>query len=194
MKTQLSPAAFALSLVQIRKMIRETPRVRDRVIIKILAGTGIRRQELAELKISDVDFKNLNLRVVGKYGKVRLVPISGALAGDIAAYIKPRRRGYLFPVVRRDAQANKFLSPRQITKIVEDAAAREKLKSSLSNYLKIGPHALRHSYARRAKDAGVPLEALQNILGHESFKTTMDTYGRMGYEQIAGSIQEVDFI
>jgi integrase len=156
-------------------------RWRDRCVLKILAQTGLRRAEVAHLDVRDVDLPGRRLLVVrGKMGRDRLVPISADLAGDLEQLIGRRTRGPVFASDRR-----RGLSIRQVSRIVADAGLRAGVTSPYPHARALNPHIFRHTFARRWKDAGMPVESLSRILGHGSVATTLDLYGTRSADEVA---------
>ena len=140
---------------------------RNQLIIELFYFTGIRRQELINLKIADVDFYLKQIKVLGKGGKERILPISDALAQRINEYLEVKNdqidsvEDCLF-LTKRGSR----LYPKLIYNIV---------KSNLSNCPgneKKSPHVLRHSFATHLLDGGADLNAVKELLGHSSLAAT----------------------
>lgn len=139
---------------------------RDALILRMLYETGVRRSELVGLKESAVDFGALTLKVLGKRNKERLIPIEKELAHNISDYIALKRETmpgeeWLF-VGRRGGQ----MTPAQVYNTVK------KYMTALSNADRISPHVFRHSFATHILSEGGDLEAIRQLLGHESLSTT----------------------
>ena len=139
---------------------------RDRLMLRMLYETGIRRAELTGLKESSVDLSALTLKVLGKRNKERVIPIESELAHNISEYLalKHQTMGvseWLF--VNRHGQ--------QMTGDGVYAAVK-KYMSLLSNADRISPHVFRHSFATHILDEGGNIRAIQELLGHESLATT----------------------
>lgn len=139
---------------------------RDRLMLRLLYETGIRRSELAGLRVGDVDFSSLTIKVLGKRNKERLIPIESELAHNISQYLalKEQEKGaseWLF-VGRKG---------RQIT--VQDIYNTvKKYMSSLSNADRISPHVFRHSFATHILNEGGNIQAIKELLGHADLATT----------------------
>lgn len=139
---------------------------RDRLMLRLLYETGIRRSELAGLRVSDVDFSSLTIKVLGKRNKERLIPIESELAHNISEYLalKEQEKGaseWLF-VGRKG---------RQIT--VQDIYNTvKKYMSLLSNADRISPHVFRHSFATHILNEGGNIQAIKELLGHADLATT----------------------
>ncbi|MFS0396158.1 tyrosine-type recombinase/integrase [Corynebacterium striatum] len=124
---------------------------REQLMIELMAYGGLRRGEVARVKGSDV--QGQWLRVEGKGGHVRLVPLPPHLARRIAAH----GTGWLFP-----GQINGHLSPRRVTELVGEVLPAG-----------VTPHALRHRFATRVYAQSGDIVALSMLLGHAKLDTTM---------------------
>jgi len=145
---------------------------RDRALLEVLYGCGVRASELAGLDLRDVDVAEGLLRVFGKGSKERVVPISGAAAAALSDYLAHGR-----PFLRTKSGAHRqdpdavFLNARggRLTRVTVHALVR--------TYggrvgLKLHPHTLRHSFATHMLEGGADLRALQEMLGHADISTT----------------------
>jgi integrase/recombinase XerC len=137
--------------------------VRDRAIIELLYGSGIRRAELAGLDLDDVDLGDRVARVTGKGNKSRMVPLTEAAAMAMRSYLtvrpgSPDRAFFL----SRDAHR---LGLRQVWQIVKDYAHQ-------SGIDRASTHAMRHSFATHFIEGGGDLSTLQKLLGHANISTT----------------------
>jgi site-specific recombinase XerD len=166
-------------LVQFRDLDlsqRRYPR-RDRAILEILYGCGLRATELATLQLANVNLEERILRVVGKGNKTRLVPIGRTACAAIEDYIKHERsrfttatqrgkpakpRPELFPSQRR----GKTLTYVRIWQLVKELAALAGFEKS------IYPHLFRHSFATHLLENGCDLRVIQELLGHADISTT----------------------
>jgi integrase/recombinase XerD len=148
---------------------------RDRAMVEVLYGTGVRISELVGLSLSGVDRETRFLKVFGKGAKERLVPI-GRLADEaLGAYLSPGGRDLLSPErwARRDDADAVFLNTRGgrlsrqgAWQIVRRHGERAGLGDRLS------PHVLRHSCATHMLDRGADIRYVQELLGHASLTTT----------------------
>jgi integrase/recombinase XerC len=188
-KQQLRPGQYVLKPDEIRRLIDLTPGYRDRLILRLLAYGGLRRGEISALDADMVDRKAKRLHVRGKGNKVRFVPLQPDLFNDLVHFIG-KSTGKVFPGKFRPGAG---LLPQQINKIVAAAGIRAGIKNPNPSRKKLNPHILRHSYARRLKDLGLPMETIKNILGHESIKTTMDVYGQESVDDIEKKFNELIF-
>ncbi|MDT4966505.1 MAG: integrase/recombinase XerC [Acidobacteriota bacterium] len=157
----------------------ETPEVgtdlgkRDRAILELLYGTGVRVSELTKLDMSDVDFKEKLVRVTGKRRKQRIVPFGDPALDALQSYLAVRG-AFLqnAPLEVRDSPAI-FLNY-QGTRITTRSVGRmvDKYIGICAGIHNISPHALRHSFATHLLDSGADLRDIQELLGHARLSTT----------------------
>jgi integrase/recombinase XerC len=138
------------------------------IIVELLYATGMRRSELAQLKLADVDFSRSVLKVVGKGNKVRLAPVASYLSDMLRRFIEVRKE--TFPAAP-DPQLllsvkGVPLSPESIYAIVR------KYLALVSGAAQLGPHTLRHSFATHLSDHGADLNAIRELLGHSNLAAT----------------------
>lgn len=185
---------FHLTEEQIRILIKHTEKLRDKVIVKLLAYCGLRRFELAKIKLEDIDFETNKIQILGKKNIHRLATIfSDQLAEDLKLYIhyvlNSPKTGYLFPAVS-SLNTKGHITPTEINRIVAKAGHRAQLYNPIPELKNINPHILRHSCARILKDRGLSLEVVQKVLGHLSYKTTMDLYGTKSIGEMDKELKE----
>ena len=186
-KQQLKDSEYHLSPRDIKKVINAPERFRDRCILKTFAQTAIRRFELANLDIRDVDFaRKLFYIREGKGGKGRTIPLSEDLLGDLRYHIARRKRGPVFTNPRGEK-----LTLRQVNRIVAQAGNRAGVDNPNPNYKNVTCHLFRHSFAREWKRKGGSIESLSKILGHTSIKTTLDEYGTEDLEEVQANYERV---
>lgn len=144
--------------------------LRNRAMFETLYGSGIRVSELTGLDVQDVDEASGCVRVLGKGGKERIVPIGKTAMDRIAVY---RDRLYQHTGIDRITPGPLFLNKnngrltsRSVGRILEDLIRRCSLASPIS------PHGIRHSFATHMLDAGADLRMVQELLGHKSLSTT----------------------
>ena len=189
-----SRSQFHLSEEQIKQLIKHTDKLRDKVIIKLLAYCRLRRFELAKIKISDVNLETNKISIRGKKNIDRLATMfSDQLIEDLKIYMQyilnNAKQGYLFPAVS-SLNDKEHITPTQINRIVAKAGHRAQLNNPIPELKNINPHILRHSCARILKDRGLSLEVVQRVLGHLSFKTTMDLYGTKSISEMDDELKE----
>jgi integrase/recombinase XerC len=142
--------------------------VRDKLIIELFYSTGIRRIELVDLKLKDIDFSNKNLKVLGKRNKERFVPLLELVLQSLNTYLEYRNT--LENIVDSDAL---FLTKNGV-KIYETLVYRiiNEYFSLASSKVKKSPHILRHSFATHLLNQGADLNAVKELLGHSSLAAT----------------------
>jgi integrase/recombinase XerD len=153
----------------------DPPARRDRAILEVLYGTGLRISELVGLSLGDVDIEGGLLRALGKGSKERIVPLLGHGATAMGDWLAPSGRGGMVPARwarRGDAEAV-FLNARggRLTRqgawgIIRSHGDRVGLRDRLT------PHVLRHSCATHLLDHGADIRVVQELLGHASISTT----------------------
>ena len=138
---------------------------RDRVVVLILYGCGLRTHELCALDISHVDIDRQELQVLTAKGdKPRTVPIPTAVFTELLAYLHERggKRGPLF----RTHHKRRRISNKDASAIVKRAAVKAKLSTQVT------PKTLRHSFATHLMDRGVDIGIIASLMGHRSPKET----------------------
>ena len=158
---------------------------RNRAIIEVLYGCGLRVSELINLKISDLFFDDGFIRVIGKGNKQRLVPISDYTIKYINLY-KETIRNHL--VIQTGFEDFLFLNRRgkNLTRVMIFTIVKE--LSIIAGVKKtISPHTFRHSFATHLLKNGADLRAIQLMLGHESITTT-EIYTHVDQEFIRDAI------
>ena len=194
MKKVVSRSQFHLTPNQVKILIKHTEKLRDKIIIKLLAYCGLRRFELAKIKIEEIEFNTNKIRILGKKKIDRLATLfSDQLVEDLKLYItyvlNNKKQGYLFPAVS-SLNENEHITPTQINRVVAKAGKRAQLENPHPDLKNINPHILRHSCARILKDKGLSLEVVQKVLGHLSYKTTMDLYGTKSISEMDDELKE----
>ncbi|GGG54378.1 tyrosine-type recombinase/integrase [Bizionia arctica] len=142
--------------------------VRDKLIIELFYSTGIRRIELVELKLKDVDFSNQTLKVLGKRNKERLVPLINSVLHTLKSYLKYRSE------LENVANPEVLFLTQKGVKIYETLVYRiiNEYFSLASSKVKKSPHILRHSFATHLLNQGADLNAVKELLGHSSLAAT----------------------
>jgi len=189
-KMNNSNAPFALKPAEIKKLIFACNTLRERIIIKLMAYSGLRREEVANLKIEKIDWERNRISFIGKNRLHGTVPVSPDLMQDIQFYLTGRVEGPVFPS-RKNGKKNPICLV-QVNRIVSEVGKRAKIENPnpKSKTKHVTPHLLRHSFARMAKDAGLTVESVQKLLRHRSYVTTMDLYGTMSFEDVQEKYEE----
>ena len=181
-----------LSLIEIDKLISAIDLSskhgeRNRAILEMLYSCGLRVSELVNLKLSNVNFKNSYLKVIGKGHKERLAPIGSKALKYLNVYVNEVRshktivngnEDFVF-INNRGAKLSRVM----IFLIIQN------LKQKIGLNKKIGPHTFRHSFATHLIEGGANLRAVQEMLGHESITTT-EIYTHLDNDYLRSNIIE----
>lgn len=157
----------ALTREEVRKLLSVIPptRRRDRLIVLLLYGAGLRVSELCNLKKRDVDLEN-GLIIVrgGKGAKDRVVPIPGFLSAEVESYLQTRSDSSEYLLVEERRKDKDRLSPKTVWYLLRKYGERAGVE--------VTPHRLRHSFATHMLESGVDIRAIQELLGHSNLSTT----------------------
>jgi integrase/recombinase XerC len=136
---------------------------RDKLILQMFYYTGMRRSELINLKISDIDLYNQTIRVLGKRNKERIIPAHPKLINSIKQYLKENnnKTDYLF-----ETDKQKPLNPRVVYSIVK------KYLEQVTTIKNKSPHTIRHTFATHMLNNGADLNSIKEILGHANLAAT----------------------
>lgn len=144
--------------------------LRDRALLEMLYGCGLRRSEVSTLRYGDIDRHNSTIQVMGKGKKARRLPYGAAVRQAIAAYDAVRLSDF---VGERHQHSPYFL------RISGSAIKPTDVYIVVRRYLRkicslpsVGPHTLRHTFATHLLDNGAELNAIKDLLGHESLAAT----------------------
>jgi integrase/recombinase XerD len=158
---------------------------RNKAILEVLYGCGLRVSELTELKLSNLYLDIEFVKVTGKGSKERLVPIGGSAIKALKIWIEQVR---VHVPIKKGEEDMVFLNRRgsrlsrmYIFMVIKDLAQIIGLKKSIS------PHTFRHSFATHLVEGGADLRAVQEMLGHESITTT-EIYTHLDREYLKGTI------
>ncbi|MCR5114946.1 MAG: site-specific tyrosine recombinase XerD [Bacteroidales bacterium] len=158
---------------------------RNRAIIEVMYGCGLRVSEVVTLRLSELHFDESYIRVVGKGDKERIVPIGLKAQQALTQYIEGRRRQLK---IKKGCADWVFLNRRggQLSRVsmfnIVKALARE---AGITKT--ISPHTFRHSFATHLVEGGADLRAVQEMLGHESITTT-EIYAHLDREYLQSTI------
>lgn len=158
------------------------PGLRDRVILELLYGTGMRLSELLELRVSNIDAESRIVRVLGKRSKERLIPITTSLATLLTSYIAQRA----------PEEATESLILTDSFKPAYPVFIQRTVKKYLSAVTTLGqksPHVLRHTYATHLLNRGADLNAIKELLGHANLAATQ-IYTHNSIEKLKKSHQQ----
>ncbi|MGH2556060.1 MAG: tyrosine-type recombinase/integrase, partial [Actinomycetota bacterium] len=156
--------------------------LRDRAVLELLYGCGLRVAELCGLDVDDVDVDGQRVRVMGKGGKERVVPMGDFAARAVRDYLSDGRSAFISPPDPKTGTSSapdpadrsalffnrrkKRMGPRDARAMV-DRYVREVLEGR-----KVSPHTLRHSFATHLLEGGADIRSVQDLLGHASLATT----------------------
>ena len=179
-----------LSREEVARLIDASSDLFQRTLLLMLYGTGLRRAEIAQLKIADIDSQRMVLHVVnGKGGKDRDLPLSPTLLETLRAYwrwLKPRT--YLFPS-RMHRECEQPITAKTVWRACTEAAKQSGIQK------RVTPHLIRHSWATHLLEAGTDLRTIQLLLGHEDLETTARYLhlSQQHLRQVANPIEELKF-
>jgi len=153
---------------------------RDKLIVEMLYMTGMRRAEILALTDSSIHFDTLQINVIGKRNKERIIPIAEDLAEHIRNYqclrddkFGSHGQGDSFLLSRK----GRGMSPPDIDRVVRNVLGQ------VTSQQRRGPHTLRHSFATAMLNNGADLQSIQKLLGHQSLKTT-EIYTHLSFREL----------
>lgn len=142
--------------------------LRDRAILDLFYGTGMRLSELININTNDLDFHAGTVKVLGKGGKERIIPVGRNIRKSILTYFQNRNEYH--PKTQNHAmflnRSGERISARGVQLIVQRCLKK------VSDKKKLSPHVLRHTFATHLLDHGADLEAVKELLGHVNLSTT----------------------
>lgn len=153
--------------------------MRDKAMLELFYSSGLRLAELTSLAPDDVNFADATVRVTGKGGKTRIVPVGSHAAKALRAWLAERsaipRLDELALFVTRQGRR---LGPRAIQTRVQQRAQQQGIAA------RVHPHMLRHSFASHVLQSSSDLRAVQEMLGHSSISTTQ-VYTQLDFQHLA---------
>jgi len=157
-----------LSREEVSRLINAAGTLFRRTLLITLYGTGMRRSELAHLKVGDIDSQRMIIRVVaGKGGKDRDLPLSPTLLETLREYWHWRKpKLYMFPTRTLGRHLDQPISDKTVWIACSEAARQAGINK------RVTPHTLRHSWATHLLEAGTDLRTIQVLLGHGDLETT----------------------
>jgi len=157
-----------LSREEVSCLINAAGTLFRRTLLMTLYGTGMRRSELAHLKVGDIDSQRMIIRVVaGKRSKDRDLPLSPALLETLREYWRWHKpKLYMFPARTLRHRLDQSISDKTVWIACSEAARRAGINK------RVTPHTLRHSWATHLLEAGTDLRTIQVLLGHGDLETT----------------------
>ncbi len=152
--------------------------LRDRAMVELMYGSGLRVSELVSVNTADIDLRNNTLKVLGKGRKERIVPVGSYAAESVTQYIARRAE-----LLREETDAlflNKNgsrITTRSVARIIRKYLDKCAINKNVS------PHTLRHSFATHLLGSGADIRFIQELLGHSSLSTTQ-RYARASIEHL----------
>ena len=168
----------ALNSREVEKMrIACGTNIRDNLVLELFLATGCRVSEVVGMRVEDIDMDNGCVKVLGKGQKERIVFFSDRVLEYLERYLDGRREGPVILSVRAPYQG---IKKNALENIVREIAKKAGIAK------RVFPHLLRHTFATRALNKGMPLPTLCDIMGHASTETTRiyakNSQGRLKYE------------
>ena len=159
-----------LSRKEVERLIQSAASPLHRIWLLVLYATGIRREELVQLKVSDIDSERMLIRIrQGKRKKDRNVMLSPRLLQELRNYWRaanPKPETYLFPSKGTHPNGDVPITSKSVWDAVQQAGVRAGLDKS------VHPHTLRHCFATHLLESGADLRTIQLLLGHADLRTT----------------------
>jgi integrase/recombinase XerD len=152
--------------------------LRDRALMELIYGAGLRVSEACSLTVAELSLDSASVRVNGKRGKSRWIPLPGQTVEWIDRYLAESR-----PLLARRPVAQALLADRGAPLSRSRAYRILEAHATKSGLGRVGPHVLRHSYAVHLVQGGADLRAVQELLGHASISTTQ-VYTQLDLESV----------
>lgn len=183
---QVRNSEYHLTPAELAQLVSRARTERDRLMVEVLAYTGMRRAELRSLRKGDIDLERERVIVRrGKGNKQRVVFVPRHVAEKLAAHAARYPSEYVF-----EGRGGRPMSLRNINYIVTRVGREAGVCTPNPRYVGVGPHLIRHSFARNWKRSGGSIESLQKILGHASVKTTLDCYGTEDQREVEANYRQ----
>lgn len=173
-----------LSAEEIKLLIENTNNIKHKCIVSLLYSAGLRRSELLNLKVNDIDSKRMLIFIGSSKGnKDRYTLLSEVTLADLREYFKQwRPKEYLFEGIK----GNKY-SPTSVANVVNKAALKAGIRK------RVTPHMLRHSFATHLLENNTDLRYIQTLLGHSS-STTTEIYTQVATKNLQNIKSPLDYI
>ena len=183
---QVRNSEYHLTPAELAQLISRARTERDRLMVEVLAYTGMRRAELRSLRHGDIDVERERLIVRrGKGNKQRVVFVPRNVAEKLAMHAAQHLSEYVF-----EGRGGRPMSLRNVNYILTRVGREAGVCTPNPRYVGVGPHLIRHSFARNWKRSGGSIESLQKILGHASVKTTLDCYGTEDQREVEANYRQ----
>lgn len=173
-----------LSIEEVKLLIESTNNIKHKCIVSLLYSAGLRRSELLNLRVNDIDSKRMVIFIGSAKGsKDRYTLLSETTLTDLREYFKQwRPKEFLFEGIK----GNKY-SPTSVANVVSKAALKANIRK------KVTPHMLRHSFATHLLENDTDLRYIQTLLGHSS-STTTEIYTQVAVKNIQNIKSPLDYI
>jgi len=157
-----------LTVEEVTRLINSAGNLFHRAMVMTLYSTGVRRAELCNLKVSDIDSARMVVHVhLGKGARDRDIPLDPKLLETLREYWRwMRPKTYLFPGTVKNRRADKPITAKMAWEACQEAAERAGITKP------VGPHTMRHSFATHRLESGCDLVTLQTLLGHTNIRHT----------------------
>ena len=172
-----------LSKEEVTRILSAPSHLKSRALLMTIYATGLRRSEVARLRVSDIDSARMTIAVHGGKGqKDRVVMLSPVLLEILRQYWRTNKpKEWLFPGVNPDQP----ISSNDVFAVFQNAVRRAGITK------KVCPHSLRHSFATHLLESGADLRTIQILLGHRSLKTT-SRYLHVSQQQVRATVSPLD--
>lgn len=160
--------------------------LRDKALFEFVYATGVRCSELVDMKLTDIDWENKQVKVYGKGRKERIVLFGSKAKKSLELYFSRER-----PQLLRDKESNHLFLNYLGTKLTSRSVQRifEMFRRFLKIERKLTPHKIRHSFATHLLNQGVDLRVIQELLGHKNLATT-EIYTHVSSAELAKMCDE----
>lgn len=178
----------AIDRNDVRALINAADSIRNTLIISIIYYCGLRAEEVTRIKLEDVDRVNRTISILGKGDKPRVVPYAKKLDHIITLWLKKERRSYVntdesffFP-----SKHGNQLTTSAVYRIIHRNAEKAGIQKTLgkrgdgSLIYRVHVHTLRHCFAQHCVEDNIPLNHIQEIMGHSNITTTLRYTGKKG--------------
>lgn len=165
---------------------------RDQALIELMYSSGLRCNEITNLKFNNIDINNRIMRIIGKGNKERLVPFSKDAQFYLLNYINGLRKDLVVKSINENNKDYIFLNSKGnklTTRGLEYIIKQIQVKNGLDLGFDFHPHVLRHSFATRLLENGADLRVIQELLGHSSINTTQ-IYTHVSKENVKKAYDE----
>lgn len=150
---------------------------RDKLMVLLLLYTGVRVSELVSIKIADLDLLALTIKVVGKGGKYRVIPMKMELSQSIRTYLDGERRGH------KHVKSEYLLLTQRSDKMDKDTVNKVLNRIGQNLNLVMKPHKFRHTFCTRLLHKGAELTTVAKLAGHANIQTTATFYINTSHEE-----------